>query len=86
MAGGGGFVTVAATASPSRTIEEQKLEIAKAMRSHEVAIAELNHLSSFRAVFQKNGNLFFRTTVQKATTSEQKKLDMARAKLEKLNS
>ncbi|KAG6593773.1 hypothetical protein SDJN03_13249, partial [Cucurbita argyrosperma subsp. sororia] len=83
MATGGGFGTAAAF--PSRTIEEQKLEITKEMRSHEVSIAELNHLSSTRAVFQKNGNIFFRTTVQKATTSEQKKLDAARAKLQKLN-
>ncbi|KGN61409.1 uncharacterized protein LOC105434577 [Cucumis sativus] len=83
MAADGGLSTAA---SPSITMEEQKLEITKQMRSLEVAIAELNHLSSTRAVFQKNGNLFFRTTVQKATTSEQKKLDAARAKLESLNS
>lgn len=73
-------------ASPSIPIEEHKLEITKQMRRYEVAIAELNHLSSSRAVFQKNGNIFFRTTIQKATTSEQKKLDAARAKLERLNS
>ncbi|KAF9670350.1 hypothetical protein SADUNF_Sadunf13G0059200 [Salix dunnii] len=34
------------------------------------------------AVYQKNGNLFFRTTVQKATASEQKLLDSAKSKLE----
>ncbi|XP_008457178.2 uncharacterized protein LOC103496917 [Cucumis melo] len=83
MAADGGFSTAA---SPSITKEEQKLEITKQMRSLEVAIAELNHLSSTRAVYQKNGNLFFRTTVQKATTSEQKKLDAAKARLERLNS
>uniref|UniRef100_A0A9I9DMJ4 Prefoldin subunit 1 n=1 Tax=Cucumis melo TaxID=3656 RepID=A0A9I9DMJ4_CUCME len=83
MAADGGFSTAA---FPSITKEEQKLEITKQMRSLEVAIAELNHLSSTRAVYQKNGNLFFRTTVQKATTSEQKKLDAAKARLERLNS
>ncbi|XP_038875459.1 uncharacterized protein LOC120067907 [Benincasa hispida] len=83
MDAGSGFSTAA---SPSITIEEQKLEITKQIRSYEVAIAELNHLSSSRAIFQKNGNIFFRTTVQKATTSEQKKLDAATAKLERLNS
>ncbi|KAB5529671.1 hypothetical protein DKX38_019752 [Salix brachista] len=49
------------------------LELIKEVRSHEVAIAELSNLSSSRAVYQKNGNLFFRTTAQKATASEQSK-------------
>nr|POF27173.1 hypothetical protein CFP56_08543 [Quercus suber] len=62
------------------------LGLIKEIRSHEVAIAELNHLSSSRAVYQKNGNIFFQTTIQKATASEQKQLDLAKAKLEKLNS
>nr|POE82183.1 hypothetical protein CFP56_75393 [Quercus suber] len=62
------------------------LGLIKEIRSHEVAIAELNHLSSSRAVYQKNGSIFFQTTVQKATASEQKQLDLAKAKLEKLNS
>ncbi|KAK4593681.1 hypothetical protein RGQ29_017685 [Quercus rubra] len=62
------------------------LRLIKELRSHEVAIAELNHLSSSRAVYQKNGNIFFQTTIQKATASEQKQLDLAKAKLEKLNS
>uniref|UniRef100_A0A7N2LHG9 Prefoldin subunit 1 n=1 Tax=Quercus lobata TaxID=97700 RepID=A0A7N2LHG9_QUELO len=62
------------------------LGLIKELRSHEVAIAELNHLSSSRAVYQKNGNIFFQTTIQKATASEQKQLDLAKAKLEKLNS
>lgn len=35
-----------------------------------------------QTVYQKNGNLFFRTTAQKATASEQKQLDSAKAKLE----
>ncbi|KAK9292581.1 hypothetical protein L1049_020555 [Liquidambar formosana] len=42
------------------------------MRSHEVAIAELTTLPSSRTVYQKNGNIFFRTTVSKAIASEQK--------------
>ncbi|KAF3976048.1 hypothetical protein ACB098_11G081300 [Castanea mollissima] len=62
------------------------LGLIKEIRSHEVAIAELNHLSSSRAVYQKNGNIFFQTTIQKATASEQKQLDLAKARLEKLNS
>ncbi|KAL0008300.1 hypothetical protein SO802_009802 [Lithocarpus litseifolius] len=62
------------------------LGLIKELRSHEVAIAELNHLSSSRAVYQKNGNIFFQTTIQKAAASEQKQLDLAKAKLEKLNS
>ncbi|KAL4599222.1 hypothetical protein ACB092_11G112200 [Castanea dentata] len=62
------------------------LGLIKEIRSHEVAIAELNHLSSSRAVYQKNGNIFFQTTIQKATASEQKQHDLAKARLEKLNS
>lgn len=65
---------------------DPKLDLMKQIRTHEVAIAELSNISSSRAVYQKNGNLFFRTTVQKAKASEQKQLDAAKAKLEKLNS
>ncbi|THG15830.1 hypothetical protein TEA_008462 [Camellia sinensis var. sinensis] len=38
------------------------------------------------AVYQKNGNIFFRTTAQKATTFEQRQLDATKAKLQQLNS
>ncbi|XP_059457401.1 uncharacterized protein LOC132187195 [Corylus avellana] len=65
---------------------EPKQALIKEIRSHEVAIAELNNLSSSRAVYQKNGNIFFRTTIQKATASEEKQLDLAKAKHEKLES
>nr|DAD19368.1 TPA_asm: hypothetical protein HUJ06_020831 [Nelumbo nucifera] len=56
------------------------------IRSHEIAIDELNNLSSSRAVYQKNGNIFFCTSIQKAKASEQRQLDSAKAKLQKLNS
>ncbi|KAJ9680268.1 hypothetical protein PVL29_019548 [Vitis rotundifolia] len=56
------------------------------IRSHEIAIGELSNLPTSRNVYQKNGNLFFRTTIQKATASEQKQLDSTKAKLQKLNS
>ncbi|CAK8531183.1 unnamed protein product [Lathyrus sativus] len=62
------------------------LDLNNEMRSHQVAIAELNALPSSRTVYQKNGNLFFRTTVQTATSMEQKQLDSAKAKLKNLNS
>ncbi|EOY10333.1 hypothetical protein QUC31_010065 [Theobroma cacao] len=74
-----------ATASSS-TSTDPKLDLTKQIRTHEVAIAELSSLYSSQTVYQKNGNLFFRTTIQKATSSEQKQLDSAKAKLEKLNS
>ncbi|PQP92045.1 uncharacterized protein Pyn_18877 [Prunus yedoensis var. nudiflora] len=70
----------------SATAEDPKLGLTKQIRSHEVAIAELNALSPSRAVYQKNGNLFFHTTIQKAMTSEQKQIDLAKASLGKLNS
>ncbi|XVE62381.1 hypothetical protein DITRI_Ditri06bG0114000 [Diplodiscus trichospermus] len=75
-----------ATASSSTTSTDPKLDLIKQIRTHEVAIAELENLSSSRAVYQKNGSLFFRTTIQKAASSEKKLLDTAKAKLEKLNS
>ncbi|PRQ60884.1 hypothetical protein RchiOBHm_Chr0c29g0501131 [Rosa chinensis] len=37
---------------------DPKFDLVKQIRSHEVAIAELNALSSSRTVYQKNGNLF----------------------------
>ncbi|KAG4111364.1 hypothetical protein ERO13_D13G100200v2 [Gossypium hirsutum] len=73
--------TSSATAS-----SDPELDLIKQIRTHEVAIAELGSLSSSRTVFQKNGHLFFRTSIQKATSSEEKQLDQAKAKLEKLNS
>ncbi|KAA8520341.1 hypothetical protein F0562_014597 [Nyssa sinensis] len=60
-------------------------DLIKQIRSHEVAIEELRNISSSRAVYQKNGNIFFRTTVQKATAFEQRQLDTTKAKLQKLN-
>ncbi|KAL5549674.1 hypothetical protein UlMin_004905 [Ulmus minor] len=63
-----------------------KVEVVKEIRSYEVALAELNSLSSHRSVYQKNGNKFFRTTILKATTYEQKQLDQAKFRLDKLNS
>ncbi|CAI0542490.1 unnamed protein product [Linum tenue] len=86
-----------ATASSSASAET-KLNLVKEIRTHEVAVAELGHLPASRPVYQKTGNLFFRTTIQKATASEQSKkqscfslypfklLDSAKAKLGKLNS
>ncbi|CAI0394937.1 unnamed protein product [Linum tenue] len=74
-----------ATASSSVSAET-KLNLVKEIRTHEVAVAELGHLPASRPVYQKSGNLFFRTTIQKATASEQKLLDSAKAKLGKLNS
>ncbi|GAB2220314.1 hypothetical protein Droror1_Dr00007959 [Drosera rotundifolia] len=53
------------------------------MRLHEVAIAELKSLSASRTVYQRNGNIFFRTTVEKATTTEQRQLDTAVARIQK---
>ncbi|XP_050224186.1 uncharacterized protein LOC126673912 [Mercurialis annua] len=77
---------MASSASSSSTATDPKLDLIKKIRSHEVALAELNNLSSSRGVYQKNGNLFFRTTIRKATASEQKQLDSAKANLGKLNS
>ncbi|CAK9139894.1 unnamed protein product [Ilex paraguariensis] len=74
--------------SPSQasTASDSDRDLIKQIRSHEFALAELNNLPSSRVVYQINGNIFFRTTVQKATAFEQRKIDTAKAKLQKLNS
>ncbi|XP_065873409.1 uncharacterized protein [Euphorbia lathyris] len=72
--------------STSSSAPNPKFELTKKVRSHEVALAELDNLSSSRAVYQKTGNLFFRTSTQKAKAAEQKQLDSAKAMLAKLNS
>ncbi|XWS57966.1 hypothetical protein CRYUN_Cryun09bG0218600 [Craigia yunnanensis] len=59
------------TASSSITSTDPKVVLIKQIRTHEVAIAELGNLSSSRTVYLKNGYLFFRTTIQKATSSEE---------------
>ncbi|CAN0838476.1 hypothetical protein LINGRAHAP2_LOCUS2175 [Linum grandiflorum] len=64
---------------------QTKLHLSTAIRTHEVAVAELGYLPPSRPVYEKNGNLFFRTTIEKAKASEQKQLDSAKVKLEKLN-
>ncbi|XP_017642834.1 uncharacterized protein LOC108483774 [Gossypium arboreum] len=75
-----------ASTSSATASSDPELYLIKQIRTHEVAIAELGSLSSSRTVYQKNGHLFFRTSIQNATSSEEKQLDQAKAKLEKLNS
>ncbi|XVE62382.1 hypothetical protein DITRI_Ditri06bG0114000 [Diplodiscus trichospermus] len=72
-----------ATASSSTTSTDPKLDLIKQIRTHEVAIAELENLSSSRAVYQKNGSLFFRTTIQKAASSEKTSLTTFAASYQK---
>ncbi|KAI4340966.1 hypothetical protein MLD38_025751 [Melastoma candidum] len=69
--------------SDSRGIKES---LQMQVRGHEVAIAELSGLRSSRSVYQKNGNIYFKTAVEKANSIEQKQLTSAKAKLEKLSS
>uniref|UniRef100_A0A0A9D4G9 Uncharacterized protein n=1 Tax=Arundo donax TaxID=35708 RepID=A0A0A9D4G9_ARUDO len=38
-----------------------------------------------QAVYQKTGNIFFRKSVKSAVTSEQKQLDLAKDRLNKLD-
>ncbi|WMV41612.1 hypothetical protein MTR67_034997 [Solanum verrucosum] len=77
---------MSATGSCSLPESESHGHLVKEVRSHEVAMAELSNLPDSRAVYRRNGNLFFRTTAQKATTSEQKQVDMVKSKLQKLSS
>ncbi|GFP88574.1 hypothetical protein PHJA_001001100 [Phtheirospermum japonicum] len=69
--------------APNPSNSPSLADLQKQARVHEIAVAELNNLSSSRAVYQRNGNLFFRTTIEKATASEQTQLDIAKARLPK---
>ncbi|XP_066399086.1 uncharacterized protein [Miscanthus floridulus] len=73
----------AATAgsAPAKEVVEKKVEFMKEIRAHEVAIAELGNLNPSR----KAGNIFFRKSVKSVVTTEQKQLDQAKARLNKLN-
>ncbi|XP_066399085.1 uncharacterized protein [Miscanthus floridulus] len=77
----------AATAgsAPAKEVVEKKVEFMKEIRAHEVAIAELGNLNPSREVYQKAGNIFFRKSVKSVVTTEQKQLDQAKARLNKLN-
>ncbi|XP_043695919.1 uncharacterized protein LOC122646434 [Telopea speciosissima] len=78
-------MAAAASSSSTSVAEYPRYELGKQIRNHEVAIAELNNLSSSRAVYQKNGTIFFRTSIQNAITAEQRQLDLAKANLQKLS-
>ncbi|KAJ0047066.1 hypothetical protein Pint_05658 [Pistacia integerrima] len=72
-------------ADGSSSSTSNSFHLLKEVKSHEVAIAELNSLPSSRTVYQKNANIYFRTTIQKATASEQKHLEAVKRKLDQLN-
>ncbi|KAJ0911314.1 putative prefoldin [Helianthus annuus] len=75
--------SASSTTTTTTPMADPTQSLLKQARSHEVSIAELSALSSSRTVYQKNGNIFFRTSVQQATASEKKQLDMLKAKLQK---
>ncbi|KAK9076151.1 hypothetical protein SSX86_004484 [Deinandra increscens subsp. villosa] len=79
------MATTLSSSSAAAAMADSTQSLLKQVRSHEVSIAELSALSSSRTVYQKNGNIFFRTSVQQATASEKKQLDTLKAKLQKLN-
>ncbi|KAL9264299.1 hypothetical protein AKJ16_DCAP07598 [Drosera capensis] len=86
---GGNTQTMAATATsssqnPAAASDAGDNPLQTQIRLHEVAIAELKSLSALRTVYQRNGHIFFRTTVEKATTSEQRQLDTTVARMQKL--
>ncbi|KAG9452859.1 hypothetical protein H6P81_005763 [Aristolochia fimbriata] len=70
---------------PNSAVEDPQRNLLSKVRAHEVAIAELNGLSSGRAVYQRSGNIYFRTNIKTATASEQRQLDSVKAQLEKIN-
>ncbi|KAK3124901.1 hypothetical protein QOZ80_7BG0595830 [Eleusine coracana subsp. coracana] len=64
---------------------DKKVELMKEVKAHEVAISELNSLPPSRPVYQKTGNIFFRKSIKSVVTAEQKQLDLARDRLNKLD-
>ncbi|XP_062190086.1 uncharacterized protein LOC133893136 [Phragmites australis] len=78
-------MAAAATGSAAAKEMEKKVELMKETRAHQVAIAELESLHPSRAVYQKAGNIFFRKSVKSAVASEQKQLDLAKDRLNKLD-
>ncbi|KAG7594562.1 Prefoldin beta-like [Arabidopsis thaliana x Arabidopsis arenosa] len=75
---------MATTTSSSSSGREFELE--KEIKRQEVSLDELSSLSSSRRVYQKNGNLFFLTSTEKAKTSAQKQLDYAKSEINKIRS
>ncbi|XP_020085445.1 uncharacterized protein LOC109708209 isoform X2 [Ananas comosus] len=65
--------------------ENPKEDLLKKIRSHEVAISELNNLPPSRAAYQRNCNIFFRRNIKTAIAFEQKQLDSSKSQLQKLN-
>ncbi|XP_052193227.1 uncharacterized protein LOC127801830 isoform X1 [Diospyros lotus] len=80
-----------ASSSTSTSSVDSSRDLMKQIWSYEVAIAELKSLPSSRvckfttAVYQKKGNIFFRTNIQEATSFEKRQLDAAKAEQQKLN-
>ncbi|ESQ30567.1 hypothetical protein EUTSA_v10011900mg [Eutrema salsugineum] len=64
-----------ASTSSSSSSSAREFEVEKEIKRQEVAIDELNCLSSSRRVYHINGNLFFLTTAEKAKKNAQKQLD-----------
>ncbi|WVZ63009.1 hypothetical protein U9M48_012689 [Paspalum notatum var. saurae] len=85
MAAAAAAATAADRSAPAKETMEKKVELMKEIRAHEVAIAELENLHPSRGVYQKAGNIFFRKSVKSVVTTEQKQLDLAKARLSKLN-
>ncbi|KAL9245195.1 hypothetical protein vseg_018873 [Gypsophila vaccaria] len=84
------MATVSSSSSPSQinssTVNLDDInDLKREMRLHEVAIEELNHLASSRSVYVKKGNILFRTSIEKASASEKRQLDLAKKKMQNLN-
>ncbi|KAF7092268.1 hypothetical protein CFC21_094769 [Triticum aestivum] len=68
-----------------KEVDMKKMELMKEVRAHQVAIGELNNLPPSRAAYQKTCNIFFRKDIKSAVASQQKQLDIAKAKLQRLD-
>ncbi|KAG7656927.1 Prefoldin beta-like [Arabidopsis suecica] len=66
------------------TSSDREFELEKEIKRQEVSLDELSSLSSSRSIYQKNGNLFFLTSAEKAKISAQKQLDYAKSEINKI--
>ncbi|CAA0280974.1 unnamed protein product [Arabidopsis thaliana] len=67
------------------TSSDREFELEKEIKRQEVSLDELSSLSSSRSIYQKNGNLFFLTSAEKAKISAQKQLDYAKSEINKIH-
>ncbi|KAI3904374.1 hypothetical protein MKW98_014554 [Papaver atlanticum] len=76
------FLQTAQTPEGDYYYELYQNTVLKQLRSYEISLGELHNLPATRTVYQRNGNLYYRTSTQKALANEQREHTLAKANLE----